>query len=75
MNLIKSQNSFEKESSIEKEKEKERERRSLSRSKEVSQEEKPARQKEDRNSTKDDVNFMMQVTKHHNVGLLCLILA
>lgn len=62
MNLIKSQNSFEKESSIEKE----RERRSLSRSKEVHQEEKPARQKEDRNSTKDDVNFMMQVSQHHN---------
>lgn len=66
MNLIKSQNSFEKESSIEKE----RERRSLSRSKEVHQEEKPARAKDDnhRNSTKDDVNFMMQV-KLWNINL------
>nr|XP_049692269.1 centromere-associated protein E isoform X1 [Helicoverpa armigera] len=57
MQLIKSQNSFEKESSIEKE----RERRSLSRSKEAHHEDKPARPKEDRSSTKDDVNFMMQV--------------
>lgn len=60
MQLLKSQNSFEKESSIEKE----RERRSLSRSKEVHQEEKPARPKEtkeERSSAKDDVNFMMQV--------------
>ncbi|KAJ8736451.1 hypothetical protein PYW08_007107 [Mythimna loreyi] len=66
MNLIKSQNSFEKESSIEKEKE--RERRSLSRSKEVHQEEKPARPKEDnhRSSTKDDVNFMIQVKNSRN---------
>lgn len=53
MQLIKSQNSFEKESSIEKE----RERRSLSRSKE---EEKTVRLKEER-SVKDDVNFMIQV--------------
>ncbi|XP_063899630.1 golgin subfamily A member 4 isoform X2 [Helicoverpa armigera] len=57
MQLIKSQNSFEKESSIEKD----RERRSLSRSKEAHHEDKPARPKEDRSSTKDDVNFMMQV--------------
>ncbi|XP_063839404.1 thyroid receptor-interacting protein 11 isoform X2 [Ostrinia nubilalis] len=58
MNLIKSQNSFEKESSIEKE----REKRSVSRSREEKskEEEKPARLKEDRPS-KDDVNFMMQV--------------
>ncbi|KAM3967746.1 LOW QUALITY PROTEIN: uncharacterized protein ACR2FA_011294 [Aphomia sociella] len=54
MQLIKSQNSFEKESSMEKE----RERRSLSRSKE---EEKSARTKEERSVTKDDVNFLMQV--------------
>ncbi|KAJ8735471.1 hypothetical protein PYW07_007091 [Mythimna separata] len=66
MNLIKSQNSFEKESSIEKEKE--RERRSISRSKEVHQEEKPARPKEEnhRSSTKDDVNFMIQVKNSRN---------
>lgn len=57
MQLLKTQNSFEKESSIEKE----REKRSLSRSKEVHQEEKPVRTKEDKTSTKDDVNFMMQV--------------
>ncbi|XP_047019418.1 rootletin isoform X1 [Helicoverpa zea] len=57
MQLIKSQNSFEKESSIEKD----RERRSLSRSKEAHHEDKPTRPKEDRSSTKDDVNFMMQV--------------
>ncbi|KAL0901673.1 hypothetical protein ABMA27_006872 [Loxostege sticticalis] len=58
MNLIKSQNSFEKESSIEKE----RERRSLSKSREEKsrEEEKPPRPKEDR-ASKDDVNFMMQV--------------
>ncbi|KAH9641296.1 hypothetical protein HF086_005777 [Spodoptera exigua] len=62
MQLIKSQNSFEKESSIEKE----RERRSLSRSKETYHEEKPARPKEDRSSTKDDVNFMMQVKNSRN---------
>ncbi|XP_050554913.1 centromere-associated protein E isoform X5 [Spodoptera frugiperda] len=62
MQLIKSQNSFEKESSIEKE----RERRSLSRSKEAYHEEKPARPKEDRSSTKDDVNFMMQVKNSRN---------
>lgn len=56
MQLIKAQNSFEKESSIEKE----RERRSLSRSKE---EEKPVKivPRDDRSATKDDVNFMMQV--------------
>ncbi|XP_072944667.1 uncharacterized protein [Epargyreus clarus] len=54
MNLIKSQNSFEKESSIEKE----RERRSTSRSKE---EEKPSKTKEEKSSTKEDVNFLMQV--------------
>lgn len=53
MQLIKSQNSFEKESSLEKE----RERRSLSRSKE---EEKTVRLKEEK-AAKDDVNFMMQV--------------
>ncbi|XP_022822493.1 centromere-associated protein E isoform X3 [Spodoptera litura] len=62
MQLIKSQNSFEKESSIEKE----RERRSLSRSKETYHEEKPARPKEDKSSTKDDVNFMMQVKNSRN---------
>ncbi|XP_030026856.2 putative leucine-rich repeat-containing protein DDB_G0290503 isoform X2 [Manduca sexta] len=54
MQLLKNQNSFEKESSLEKD----RDRRSLSRSKE---EEKTAKPKEDRTSTKDDVNFMMQV--------------
>lgn len=53
MQLIKSQNSFEKESSIEKE----RERRSVSKSKE---EEKTARLKEER-SAKEDVNFLIQV--------------
>ncbi|CAB3240485.1 unnamed protein product [Arctia plantaginis] len=63
MQLIKSQNSFEKESSIEKE----RERRSLSRSKEVHQEEKPTRLKEDRSAAKDDVNFMMQVKSSRNL--------
>ncbi|XP_075971237.1 uncharacterized protein LOC142973434 isoform X2 [Anticarsia gemmatalis] len=62
MQLLKSQNSFEKESSIEKE----REKRSLSRSKEVQQEEKTVRAKEDRTSTKDDVNFMMQVKNSRN---------
>ncbi|XP_026759007.2 uncharacterized protein LOC113518335 isoform X2 [Galleria mellonella] len=59
MQLIKNQNSFEKESSMEKE----RERRSLSRSKE---EEKPVRSKEDRTATKDDVNFLMQVKSSRN---------
>ncbi|XP_059045988.1 uncharacterized protein LOC131841690 isoform X2 [Achroia grisella] len=59
MQLIKNQNSFEKESSMEKE----RERRSLSRSKE---EEKPVRSKEDRFATKDDVNFLMQVKSSRN---------
>lgn len=54
MQLIKSQNSFEKESSIEKE----RERRSTSRSKE---EEKTVKLKEERASAKDDVNFLIQV--------------
>lgn len=63
MQLIKSQNSFEKEPSIEKE----RERRSLSRSKEVHQEEKPTRHKEDRSAAKDDVNFMMQVLINNNI--------
>ncbi|XP_047984904.1 myosin-11 isoform X2 [Leguminivora glycinivorella] len=63
MNLLKAQNSFEKESSLEKEKEKTR--RSLSRSKE---EEKPSRIKETppRSSNKDDVNFMMQVKESRN---------
>jgi hypothetical protein len=58
MQLMKSQNSFEKESSMEKE----RERRSLSRSREEKSrmEEKELRPKEDRPS-KDDVNFLMQV--------------
>lgn len=57
MQLLKAQNSFEKESSIEKERE--REKRSVSRSKE---EDKPSRTKEDNKfSTKDDVNFLMQV--------------
>lgn len=65
MQLIKSQNSFEKESSIEKE----REKRSLSRSKEPYQEEKTARPKEDRSSTKDDVNFMIQVTNQHMIAV------
>lgn len=64
MQLLKAQNSFEKESSLEKE----RERRSASRSKE---EEKPSKPKEEKvvvrpkeetkSSTKDDVNFLMQV--------------
>lgn len=54
MQLLKTQNSFEKEPSIEKE----RERRSLSKSKE---DEKTARYKDERSSTKDDVNFLMQV--------------
>lgn len=60
MQLMKAQNSFEKESSLEKE----RERRSVSRSKE---EEKPSRSqpKEQKSSTKDDVNFMMQVRKSY----------
>lgn len=59
MQLMKAQNSFEKESSLEKE----RERRSVSRSKE---EEKPSRSqpKEQKSSAKDDVNFMMQVRKY-----------
>ncbi|KAL4716056.1 hypothetical protein ACJJTC_002821 [Scirpophaga incertulas] len=57
MQLIKNQNSFDKESSMEKEKEK----RSLSRSKEKSKDdEKITRPKNDRPS-KDDVNFLMQV--------------
>lgn len=54
MQLLKSQNSTEKEPSIEHE----REKRSVSRSKE---DEKTARCKEDRSSTKDDVKFLMQV--------------
>lgn len=57
MQLIKAQSSFDKESSVEKE----RERRSTSRSKE---EEKPTRQKEERSSVKEDVNFLMQVKFH-----------
>ncbi|XP_063357519.1 uncharacterized protein LOC134647220 isoform X2 [Cydia amplana] len=63
MNLLKAQNSFEKESSLEKEKEKTR--RSLSRSKE---EDKPSRVKETppRSSNKEDVNFMMQVKESRN---------
>ncbi|CAH2102685.1 unnamed protein product [Euphydryas editha] len=58
MQLIKAQNSFDKESSIDKE----RERRSTSRSKE---EEKTSRQKEDR-VIKDDVNFLIQVKSTRN---------
>lgn len=54
MQLLKSQNSFEKESSLDKD----RDRRSISRSKE---EEKNSKPKEDRTLTKDDVNFLMQV--------------
>ncbi|XP_068626900.1 early endosome antigen 1 isoform X5 [Battus philenor] len=61
MQLIKSQNSFEKESSIEKE----RERRSASRSKE---EEKAAKLKEERSSAKDDVNFLIQVKNSRSVS-------
>lgn len=53
MQLMKAQNSFDKESSVEKE----RERRSTSRSKE---EEKTSRQKDDR-VVKEDVNFLIQV--------------
>ncbi|XP_060806569.1 myosin-2 heavy chain isoform X2 [Amyelois transitella] len=56
MQLLKAQNSFEKESSIEKERQ-ERERRSLSKSRE---EEKQARLKEERIAAREDVNFMMQ---------------
>ncbi|XP_028035140.1 myosin-2 heavy chain [Bombyx mandarina] len=59
MQLLKTQNSFEKEPSIEKE----RERRSLSKSKE---DEKTARYKDERSSTKDDVNFLMQVKNSRN---------
>lgn len=66
MQLIKSQNSFEKESSIEKE----RERRSASRSKE---EEKSVKIKEERSSAKDDVNFLIQVIifvlQNHNIKI------
>lgn len=51
MQLMKAQNSFDKESSVE------RERRSTSRSKE---EEKTSRQKDDR-VVKEDVNFLIQV--------------
>lgn len=72
MQLIKAQNSFEKESSIEKE----REKRSISRSKEdekssKTKDEKPPKPKEDKPSrlkeetksaSKDDVNFLIQVT-------------
>ncbi|XP_013134601.1 PREDICTED: myosin-7, partial [Papilio polytes] len=61
MQLIKSQNSFEKESSIEKE----RERRSTSRSKE---EEKTVKLKEERASAKDDVNFLIQVKNSRNTS-------
>lgn len=53
MQLMKAQNSFDKESSVEKE----REKRSNSRSKE---EEKISRQKDDR-VVKEDVNFLIQV--------------
>lgn len=56
MQLMKAQNSFEKESSLEKE----RERRSVSRSKEEDKPPKP-QQKEQKSSAKDDVNFMIQV--------------
>lgn len=57
MQLLKAQNSFEKESSVEKE----RERRSVSRSRD---EDKKSRPKEDsKSSYKDDVNFLMQVNK------------
>ncbi|XP_053618205.1 golgin subfamily B member 1 isoform X3 [Plodia interpunctella] len=56
MQLMKAQNSFEKESSIEKERQ-ERERRSISKSRE---EEKQARLKEERSTAREDVNFMMQ---------------
>ncbi|CAF4790626.1 unnamed protein product [Pieris macdunnoughi] len=59
MQLMKAQNSFEKESSTEKE----RERRSASRSKE---EERSARAKEEKATVKDDVNFMMQVKSSRN---------
>ncbi|XP_045537566.1 nucleoporin nup211 isoform X3 [Papilio machaon] len=61
MQLIKSQNSFEKESSIEKE----REKRSASRSKE---EEKTVKLKEERASAKDDVNFLIQVKNSRNTS-------
>ncbi|KPI94778.1 Coiled-coil domain-containing protein 165 [Papilio xuthus] len=61
MQLIKSQNSFEKESSIEKE----RERRSASRSKE---EEKTVKLKEERASAKEDVNFLIQVKNSRNTS-------
>lgn len=68
MNLLKAQNSFEKESSMEKE----RERRSLSRSKE---DEKPSRIKETppRASTKEDVTFMMQVKFLAAFGCNCKV--
>ncbi|XP_045528096.1 golgin subfamily A member 4 isoform X2 [Pieris brassicae] len=59
MQLMKAQNSFEKESNTEKE----RERRSASRSKE---EERSARAKEEKATVKDDVNFMMQVKSSRN---------
>ncbi|CAG4979227.1 unnamed protein product [Parnassius apollo] len=62
MQLIKSQNSFEKESSIEKE----REKRSTSRSKEEG--EKPVKLKDERSSTKDDVNFLIQVKNSRNLS-------
>ncbi|CAK1601878.1 unnamed protein product [Parnassius mnemosyne] len=61
MQLIKTQNSFEKESSLEKE----REKRSTSRSKE---EEKPVKLKDERTSTKDDVNFLIQVKNSRNLS-------
>ncbi|CAH0766881.1 unnamed protein product [Diatraea saccharalis] len=65
MNILKSQNSFEKESSIEKE----RDKRSLSRSREEKsrEEEKQSRLKEDR-SAKEDINFMMQVKSSRNAS-------
>ncbi|CAH2050250.1 unnamed protein product, partial [Iphiclides podalirius] len=61
MQLLKSQNSFEKESSIEKE----RDKRSASRSKE---EEKSIKIKEERSSATDDVNFLIQVKSSRNVS-------
>lgn len=65
MQLLKAQNSFEKESSIEKE----REKRSLSRNRE---EEKPIRPREEQKaSAKDDVNFLIQVgTINHKINIV-----
>ncbi|KAJ0182614.1 hypothetical protein K1T71_001983 [Dendrolimus kikuchii] len=61
MQLLKSQNSFEKESSLDKE----RDRRSISKGKE---EEKNSKPKEDRALAKDDVNFLMQVKSSRNAS-------